>query len=168
MAMQRQPAGRPPQGGPPQQIVFKPKEQVLKFSKMFPMIYGGLGVVFLIALGIGLWTKFYLIPVFMAIPIFSAVAGGTFVKRLTQSRIVIDGERLRIVQGNQVQANLAWGQITKLTVRKENDNDIYEMWVKNQPIPLPAGFYHDGDKLLKAVSARTKLAWEAGRTPAVR
>lgn len=164
MAMQRQPAGRPPQGGAPQPIVFKPKEQVVKFSKIFPLIYAALAVVFLIALGIGIWAKNFLIPLFMGIPIFSAVAGGTFVNRLTQSRIVIDGERLRIVQGNVVQANLAWSQITKLTIRKENDDNIYELWVKNQSIPLPAGFYHDGDKLLKAVSARTKLPWEAAKT----
>ena len=55
-----------------------------------------------------------------------------------------------------------------LHIRKENEDNVYEVWVKNQSIPLPAGFYQDGDKLIKAVSARTKLAWENVKTPAAR
>lgn len=159
MAMRRPPNSPAGSGQATNQQVFKPKDSVLKFSKIFPGLYAIFGAVFVAALVAGVWTGFYLVPVMVAFPILGTVIAGTYASRLSRSRIVIDGERLRIVQGNKVQANLPWGQITKLTIRKEREEDLYEMWVKESPIPLPAAFYNDGDKLIMAVSARTNKPW---------
>lgn len=158
MAMQRPPAHKTAK--PANQQVFKPRETVQKFSKIFPALYAIFGAIFLVALVAGIWLGYYLVPIMVAFPIFGTIAAGVYASRLAQSVIVIDGDRLRIVQGKAVKANLLWHQITRLTIRKEREEDLYEMWVKDQSVPLPASFYQDGDKLIKAVSARTSLAWE--------
>jgi hypothetical protein len=102
----------------------------------------------------------------MAFPAFSIAGGAIYANRLTQSRIVIDQERMRIMQGSQCQANLPWSQITRLTVRREREDDVYEVWVRNQPVTLPAAFFEDQDKLLQVVSARTRRPWERAKPKA--
>lgn len=149
------------------QQVFKPKESMTKFNNFFPKLYAIFGGVFVLALVGGYYLSsafhnptFWLMPVMTGFPIVSMVLTGVFVTRMSKRRIVIDADRIRMLEGNQVQTNLAWHQITRLTIRRERDADLYELWVKNQTIPVYAAFFHDGDKLLQAISARTSLPWE--------
>jgi hypothetical protein len=79
---------------------------------------------------------------------------------MQNTRVVIDGDRIRVVQGKLVTLNLPWHTITRLTIRDVQGGNMYELWVKEKATPLMADFFEDGDKLLKAVSARTSLAWE--------
>ena len=165
MAIRRSPAG---QGAPAGQQVFKPRASVYKFQSYFPIILGGLLVVLLAATAgayaLRTWlTLWWMMPLFMAFPVFSIAGGAIYANRLTKSRIVIDQERLRILQGEQVQANVPWSQVTRLTVRREREDDVYEVWVRNQPVTLPASFFEDSDKLLQAVSARTRRPWERAK-----
>jgi len=147
----------------PNQIVFKPRASLVKFSRFFPPILAGLGVLFILGLAAGYWLKQPLIPVMMAVPIFSIAGGAIYANRLTQGRIVIDMERIRIIEAGAVKANLPWNQITRLTMRQDGDDTVHEMWVKQQAIPLRAAYFEDGDKLLAAVSARTNRGWETLR-----
>lgn len=168
MAMRRPPGppGAPP--ATPSQQVFKPRASVYKFQSFFPMLLGGLLVVLLLgvagAYALRAWLPmWWMIPLFMSFPVFSIAGGAIYASRLTKSRIVVDQERLRILQGDQVQANLPWSQITRLTVRREREDDVYEVWVRNQPVTLPASFFEDSDKLLQVVSARTRRPWERAK-----
>jgi hypothetical protein len=174
MAMRRPPGPPPPPGAQaatPSTQVFKPRDTVYKFQRFFPVILGGL-LLALLAGGGGAYAlrtwlpMWWMIPLFMAFPAFSIAGGAIYANRLTQSRIVIDQERMRIMQGSQCQANLPWSQITRLTVRREREDDVYEVWVRNQPVTLPAAFFEDQDKLLQVVSARTRRPWERAKPKA--
>lgn len=163
MAIRRSP-------GPNQtnQQIFKPRASVFKFAKFFPMILAALLVVLAAGFGgaymVRQWLPmWWMMPLFMSFPIFSVVGGMLYANRLTKARVVIDQERLRIIQGDRTQANLSWSQITRLTVRQERGDNVYELWVRNEPIQLPAAFFEDGEKLLQAVSARTRRPWERAK-----
>ena len=58
---------------------------------------------------------------------------------------------------------MPWSQVTRLTVRREREDDVYEVWVRNQPVTLPASFFEESDKLLQAVSAKTRRPWERAK-----
>jgi hypothetical protein len=159
----------PAAGGPPTgRQVFKPRASVYKFQAFFPLILGGL--VAAVALGGGLAWLFravlpmwWMIPLFMAFPALSIGAGAIYAQRLTRSRVVVDDDRLLLLQGNEVEASIPWSQITRLTVRKEREEDIFEVWLRDQPVRLPAAFFEHSDQLLQAVSARTRRPWERAR-----
>jgi hypothetical protein len=141
---------------------------VYKFQSFFPLIVAGLVVAVLLGGGIAYALRTYLplwwmIPLFMAFPAVSVVAGAVYANRLAASRIVLDGERIRIMQGQTVEANIPWTQISRLTVRRERDDDVFELWLRNQPVRLPAAFFENSDQLLQAVSARTRRPWERVR-----
>ncbi|HEY9720958.1 MAG TPA: hypothetical protein V6D47_03040 [Oscillatoriaceae cyanobacterium] len=151
----------------PGAVVFKPKESMTKFGNFFPKLYAIFGCVFLVALAGGYFLSsrfhngtFWLMPIMTGFPIGSMVLTGIYVGRVSKRKIVIDGDRIRMIEGAQVKTNLQWHQITRLTIRRERDADLYELWVKNQPLAVHAAFFQDGDKLLQAISARTSLAWE--------
>jgi hypothetical protein len=153
---------------PAGQQVFKPRASVYKFQSFFPLIVAGLVLAVLLGGGIAYALRAYLplwwmIPLFMAFPAVSVVAGAVYANRLAASRIVLDGERIRIMQGQTVEANIPWTQISRLTVRRERDDDVFELWLRNQPVRLPAAFFENSDQLLQAVSARTRRPWERMR-----
>lgn len=166
------PGPGPGPGGPNAPQVFKPRASVLKFGKFF----GPILVMVLVLLGMGtgvsymlgqwfpkLFSMWWIMPITMSIPLVSVIGGAVYANRLTKARVVIDGQSLRILQGDHVEAHLAWSQITRLTVRQERGDNVYEVWVRDQAVPLPAAFFEDGEKLLQAVSARTRRPWERPR-----
>jgi hypothetical protein len=141
---------------------------VYKFQSFFPLILGGLVAV--VALGGSVAWMFravlpmwWMIPLFMAFPALSIGAGAIYAQRLTRSRVVVEDDRLLLLQGTEVEASIPWSQITRLTVRKERDEDIFEVWLRDQPVRLPAAFFEHSDLLLQAVSARTRRPWERPR-----
>ena len=142
------------------QQIFKPKDTIAKFSKLFPAMYVGFGLVLVASVGLAVWLNMWLIPVMAVVPMVSVIATGLYAKKLMSARVVIDAERIRVFQGKQATLSLAWHQITRLTIRQVQDGAMYELWVKDKATPLMADFFVDGDKLLKAVSARTSLSWE--------
>ncbi|MDB5102003.1 MAG: hypothetical protein JWM80_6424 [Cyanobacteria bacterium RYN_339] len=159
-------ATRPPgaQSRPaPQQQVFKPRESLIKFTRFYPLILAGIVVMIGVGIAIGYYLKAWLVPVMMLFPLFSTAVGATIANRLSKSKVVIDPGGLRLVQGEQVQVAVAWNQVTRLTVRQERGDNVYEVWVKNRQYVLPAAYYENGDALLSAVSARTNRPWERQR-----
>jgi hypothetical protein len=157
MAIRRQAV---PKSQPLNQQIFAPKDTLGKFSKIFPMLYVGFGVVMVALIAAAYFLNQWVLPLMGAIPMASVIATGTFATKMQNTRVVIDGDRIRIVEGKFVKLNLLWHQITRLTIRQVNDGQMYELWAKDKATPLMADFFVDGDKLLKAVSARTSLAWE--------
>jgi hypothetical protein len=157
MAIRRQPQT---QGQPAAQQVFKPRDTLGKFTKIFPMLYVGFGVVMVLSLAAGFFLGMWLIPLMAAIPMASVIATGMYAEKMTNMRVVLDQERIRVFSGKQPTLNLAWHQITRLTIRDVQGGNMYELWVKDKATPLMAEFFDDSDKMLKAVSARTSLAWE--------
>jgi hypothetical protein len=163
------PGSRPPAS----QQVFTPRESVYKFQSFFPLIVAGLllavvtggGIAFALRAYLPLW---WMIPLFMSFPAVSVIAGAVYASRLASSRIVLDADRIRIMQGQRVEANLPWGQISRLTVRKERNEDVFELWVRNQAVRLPVAFFENSEELLQAVSARTRRPWERVRPGAPR
>jgi hypothetical protein len=147
----------------PQQQVFKPRESLIKFTSFYPLIITGVLVAIGVGIALGYYLHAWLVPVMMAFPLFSTVVGASIAKRLSKSKVVIDQGGLRLVQGDQVQAAVAWNQVTRLTVRQERGDNVYEVWVKNRQFVLPAAYYENGDQLLSAVSARTNRPWERQR-----
>lgn len=145
---------------PTNQQVFKPRDTLGSFSKIFPMLYVGFAVVMVLLLVAAYFLNMWIVPIMGAIPMASVILTGTFTTRMQNTRVVIDGDRIRLVQGKQVTLNLPWHTITRLTIRDVQGGNMYELWVKEKATPLMADFFEDGDKLLKAVSARTSLAWE--------
>ncbi|MEB3330288.1 MAG: hypothetical protein VKQ33_13765 [Candidatus Sericytochromatia bacterium] len=159
----------PSASGPPGgRLVFKPRASVYKFQAYFPIILGGLVAVVALGGGVG-WLfraalpMWWMIPLFMAFPALSIGAGAIYARRLTRSRVVVDDDRLMLLQGNEVEASIPWSQITRLTVRKDREEDVFEVWLRDQPVRLPAAFFEHSDQLLQAVSARTRRPWERGR-----
>jgi hypothetical protein len=157
MAIRRQAA---PQAQNANQQVFKPRDTLGAFTKIFPMLYIGFGVVMVALLVAAYFLNMWIIPVMGAIPMGSVIATGMFTTKMQNTRVVIDQERIRVAQGKALTLNLAWHQITRLTIRDVQGGNMYELWVKEKATPLMADFFEDGDKLLMAVSARTSLAWE--------
>ncbi|MFN3432277.1 MAG: hypothetical protein ACK46X_20295 [Candidatus Sericytochromatia bacterium] len=157
MAIRRQAASQPLTNA---QQVFKPRATLGSFTKIFPMLYVGFGVVMVASLAAGFFLGMWLIPLMAAIPMASVIATGLYAQRMTHMRVVLDLERLRVFSGKQPTLNLAWHQITRLTIRDVQGGNMYEVWVKDKATPLMAEFFEDSDKMLQAVSARTSLAWE--------
>ncbi|MEB3197548.1 MAG: hypothetical protein VKP62_10135 [Candidatus Sericytochromatia bacterium] len=162
-----------PQAGNPGggQQVFKPRASVYKFQSYYPLIAAGLVVAVAagaaIAYGLRAWLPlWWMIPLFMAFPAVSVGVGAIYAQRLTRSRIVLDGERLRIFSGQNLEANIPWSHITRLTVRRERNQEIFEIWLRDQPVQLPVAFFEQGEGLLQAVSARTRRPWERPRARA--
>lgn len=152
--MNRQAASKGPQH------VFKPREAVTAFSRYFPIMYAVFGTIFAITTVAAIYFQLWLMPVFMAFPLISLVAGGVYVNRIKNTRVVIDLERLRVMRASTVVAAVPWRQVSRLTMRQQQGGILYEVWVKDQPIMLPAGFLEDGDKLVQAVSARAQKPWD--------
>lgn len=151
---------QPPKGA---QQVFKPRAAVNQFGRYFPIFYAVFGAIFVITTIAAVYFQLWLMPVFMAFPLISLVAGGVYVSRIQKTRVVIDLERLRILSGTTVKANLPWRAIARLVMKPQQQGGIvYEVWLFNRPAPitLPAGFLEDGDKLLAAISARANKPWE--------
>ena len=157
MAIRRQGV---PTGQIANQQVFKPRDTLGKFTKIFPMLYIGFGVVMAASLAAAFFLGMWLIPLMAAIPMASVIATGVYTKKMAAQRVVIDQERLRVFEGKQPTVNLTWKQITRLTIRDVQGGNMYELWVRQQATPLMAEFFEDSDKLLKAVSARAELPWE--------
>lgn len=149
----------------PQQQVFKPRESLVKFTSYFPLIISAVAVVLALTCVLAWKTGFWLIPVMTTFPLFSTVVGATIANRLSKSRVMIDQAGLRLLQGDQVQVAVPWNQVTRLTVRQQNGDNVYEVWVQNRPIALAASYYEGGEQLLAAVSARTNRPWERQREP---
>lgn len=159
------PSSSQPTRRPAQQQVFKPRESLVKFTQFFPLILAGIAVMVVAGVVVGYYLHQWLIPIMMGFPLFSTGVGASVANRLSKSRVVIDQGGFRVLQGDVVQVHVPWNQVTRLTVRQQNGDNVYEVWVQNRPIALAAPYYENGDQLLAAVSARTNRPWERQRAP---
>jgi hypothetical protein len=163
--MASHPSGQPTRRPPAQQQVYKPRESLVKFTQFFPLLVTGVAALMAIGIAIGYYAHMWLIPVMMVFPLFSTIVGATIANRLSKSRVVIDQAGLRVLQGDLVQSHIPWNQVTRLTVRQERGDNVYEVWAQNRPVALAASYYENGEQLLAAVSARTNRPWERQRDP---
>lgn len=158
-------ASSPTRRPAPQMQVFKPRESLIKFTRFFPVILTGIAVMVGVGIAIGYYTHMWMIPVMMAFPLFSTGVGAAVANRLSKSRVLIDHTGLRLMQGEVVQANIPWNQVTRLTVRQQNNDNVYEVWIRDRAVTLAAAYYENGEQLLAAVSTRTNRPWERQRDP---
>ena len=149
----------------PQQQVFRPRESVIKLTRFFPLVISGVVAMLGVGIAVGFYMNAWLIPLMMAVPLFSTVVGATIASRMSKSRVEIDQVGLRLLSGDTLQAHIPWNHITRLTVRQERGDNVYEVWVKSRVVPLQAAYYENGDQLLAAVSTRTNRPWERLREP---
>ena len=155
-----QPARRPS----PQQV-FKPRASLVKFTKFYPLIIAGVLIMIVLGVLVGYYTHAWLIPVMMLMPLLSTIVGATIASRMSKSKVVLDQTGFRVLSGDVLKAQIRWNQVTRLTVRQERGDNVYEVWIKSRSIALQAAYYENGDQLLAQVSQRTNRPWERQRNP---
>lgn len=169
-APQVEPPGPPPQQGPGGQLVFKPRESLARFASFFPPLIAGTGLLFLAGCGVGYYlggTSTILVPAMMLMPLGSVTVGMLYARRMMGARVIIDPQRLRLLQDNKLQMEIPWGAITRLQIQPTDQGDEHFLiWAGAQELPFPAAFFDHQDKLLAEISRRANRPWERPRKAA--